>query len=201
SFAGIGTEGLGAGNPANQESIFASLAGPVMGPFAVLVSIAVLSSSLSSLQATMVSPSRTILAMGHYGALPEKYGRVSPRYKSPSVAAVTSAGAAIIFYVVMRLLSEDALWDTITAPGLIVCFYYGITGLACICYFPRRLFASAPPFFFLFLFPLGGGLPLLVICLTTALDSLDPDYGSGSSVFGAGLVSVLGIGVLAPGVV
>ena len=41
-FAGIGTEGLGAGNPDNQESIFAALAGPVMGPFALLMSIAIL---------------------------------------------------------------------------------------------------------------------------------------------------------------
>ncbi|WP_209326055.1 APC family permease [Brevibacterium renqingii] len=201
SFAGVGSEGLGAGNPDNQESIFASLAGPVMGPFAVLVSIAVLSSSLSSLQATMVSPSRTILAMGHYGALPEKYGRISRRYKSPSVATITSAGAAIIFYVVMRLLSENALWDTITALGLMVCFYYGITGLACIWYFRRTLFTSAHTLFFRFLFPLIGGVTLLIIFFTTAIDSLDPDYGSGSSVFGIGLVFVLGIGVLLLGVV
>ncbi|WP_209372739.1 APC family permease [Brevibacterium renqingii] len=201
SFAGVGSEGLGAGNPDNQESIFASLAGPVMGPFAMLVSIAVLSSSLSSLQATMVSPSRTILAMGHYGALPEKYGRISRRYKSPSVATITSAGAAIIFYVVMRLLSENALWDTITALGLMVCFYYGITGLACIWYFRRTLFTSAHTLFFRFLFPLIGGVTLLIIFFTTAIDSLDPDYGSGSSVFGIGLVFVLGIGVLLLGVV
>ncbi|RBP64719.1 amino acid/polyamine/organocation transporter (APC superfamily) [Brevibacterium sanguinis] len=201
SFAGVGTEGLGAGNPDNQESIFAALAGPVMGPFAILVSIAVLSSSIASLQSTMVSPSRTILAMGHYRALPEKYGRVSPRYKSPSVATVTSAGAAIVFYVVMRLLSENALWDTITALGLMVCFYYGITGLACIWYFRTSLFASAKNVFFRFLFPLLGGVTLLVIFVTTAIDSMDPAYGSGSSVFGIGLVFVLGIGVLLLGVV
>ncbi|HCG56758.1 MULTISPECIES: APC family permease [Brevibacterium] len=201
SFAGVGTGGLGAGNPENQESIFAALAGPVMGPFAVLVSIAVLSSSVASLQSTMVSPSRTILAMGHYGALPKKYGNISPRYKSPSVATVTSAGAAIIFYVVMRLLSENALWDTITALGLMVCFYYGITGLACIWYFRRSLFTGVKSFFFRFLFPLVGGVTLLVIFVTTAIDSLDPDYGSGSSVFGIGLVFVLGIGVLLLGVI
>lgn len=201
SFAGVGTEGLGAGNPENQESIFASLAGPVMGPFAVLVSIAVLSSSLAPLQSTMVSPSRTILAMGPYGALPRKYGSISPRYKSPSVATITSAGAAIAFYVIMRLLSEDALWDTITALGLMVCFCYGITGLACIWYFRRSLLASPRNIVSRFLFPLIGGVTLLIIFVTTAVDSLDPDYGSGSSVFGIGLVFVHGIGVLALGVV
>ncbi len=201
SYAGVGTEGLGAGNPENQESIFAALAGPIMGPFAIIVSIAVLSSSLASLQSTMVSPSRTILAMGHYGALPKRYGNVSPRFKSPSVATITSAAAAIIFYVVMRPLSENALWDTITALGLMVCFYYGITGLACTWYFRKSLFVSARTVFFRFLFPLIGGVTLLVIFVRTAIDSLDPAYGSGSSVFGIGLVFVLGIGVLLLGVV
>ncbi|MCM1012388.1 MULTISPECIES: APC family permease [unclassified Brevibacterium] len=201
AYAGVGTEGLGAGNPENQESIFAALASPIMGPFAIIVSIAVLSSSLASLQSTMVSPSRTILAMGHYGALPKRYGNVSPRFKSPSVATITSAAAAIIFYVVMRLLSENALWDTITALGLMVCFYYGVTGLACTWYFRRSLFLSARTVFFRFLFPLLGGLTLLVIFVRTAIDSLDPSYGSGSSVFGIGLVFVLGIGVLLLGVV
>lgn len=201
AFAGVGTTGLGAGNPDNQESIFATLAGPVMGPFAVLISIAVLSSSVASLQSTMVSPSRTLLAMGHYGALPKKYGNISPRYKSPSVATIASAAAAIIFYVVMRLLSENALWDTITALGLMVCFYYGVTGMACIWYFRKSLFSSARNFFFRFLFPLIGGVTLLVIFVTTAVESTNPDYGSGSSVFGIGLVFVLGIGVLLLGVV
>src|SRR5699024_9423525 len=108
----------------------------------------------------------------------------------------TSAGAAIIFYVVMRLLSENALWDTITALGLMVCFYYGITGLACIWYFRRTLFTSARTFFFRFLFPLIGGVTLLVIFVTPAIDSLSPYYGSGSSFFGVGFVFVLCICVL-----
>ncbi|MCG2969007.1 hypothetical protein KZ292_27580, partial [Escherichia coli] len=70
-YAGIGTEGLGAGNPENQESIFAVLSGPVMGPLAILMSLAILSSSAASLQSTLVSPARTILSMGYYKALPE----------------------------------------------------------------------------------------------------------------------------------
>ncbi|WP_271986122.1 APC family permease [Pseudoclavibacter terrae] len=212
-FAGIGTEGLGAGNPDNQESIFAALAGPVMGPFALLMSLAILSSSAASLQSTMVSPSRTILAMGHYGALPKRFADVSPRFKSPSVATLASAIAAVVFYVVMRLLSENALWDTIAALGLMICFYYGVTGLACVWYFRHSLFASARNFFFRFLFPLLGGIVLLYFFYETAVASLSPSFGSGSAIFatsydadgiaqdGIGLVFVLGIGVLLLGVV
>ena len=61
SWAGIGSEGLGAGNPDNQESIFAVLAGPILGPFAVIMSSAILVSSLASLQSTMVSPALSLI--------------------------------------------------------------------------------------------------------------------------------------------
>ena len=201
SYAGVGDTGLGAGNPENQESIFAVLSGPIMGPFAILMSLAILSSSAASLQSTMVSPARTILAMGYYKALPERFGNVSPRFMSPSVATITAGVAAAAFYVVTRLLSENALWDTITALGMMICFYYGVTALACVWYFRRELFASARNIVFKFLAPLVGGVVLLVMFFSTARDSMSPDYGSGSNVGGLGMVFILGMGVLMLGVV
>ncbi|WP_159800823.1 APC family permease [Arthrobacter zhaoguopingii] len=201
SFAGVGDGELGAGNPDNQGSIFAALAGPVMGPFAILMSMAVLSSSASSLQSTFVSPARTLLAMGHYDALPPKYGTVSPRYKSPRYATVAAAVAAAGFYVVTRVLSENALWDTITALGMMICFYYGVTALACVWYFRAEAFRGAGNFLSKFLAPLLGGVILLVMFVKTAIDSMDPAYGSGSEVGGIGMVFILGIGVLLLGAV
>lgn len=201
AYAGVGSEGLGAGNPDNQGSIFAVLAGPVMGPFAILMSLAILSSSAASLQSTFVSPARTLLAMGHYRALPRAFGRVSPAYQSPSYATVAAAIAAGGFYVVTRIVSENALWDTITALGMMICFYYGITALACVWYFRAEVFAGPKAFLFRFLAPLVGGVVLLVMFVKTAYDSLDPDYGSGSSIGGVGLVFILGMGVILLGVV
>ncbi|WP_411732601.1 APC family permease [Paeniglutamicibacter sp.] len=200
AYAGVGETGLGAGNPENQESIFAVLAGPVMGPFAILMSLAILSSSAASLQSTLVSPARTLLAMGYYKALPETFGRISPRFMSPSVATITAGAASAGFYVITRLLSENALWDTITALGLMICFYYGVTALACVWYFRREAFDSLRNVFFRFLAPLLGGVILLVMFVSTARDSMDPDYGSGSNIGGLGMVFVLGVGVLLLGV-
>ena len=200
AWAGIGSEGLGAGNPDNQESLFAVLSGPVMGPFALLMSIAIMSSSFASLQSTMISPSRTLLAMGYYRALPPVFSRISPRFRTPSAATIASAVAAGGFYTITRLLSENALWDTIAALGLMICFYYGITALACVWYFRRELFATPRNVVFKFLFPLVGGVVLLVMFFQTAVDSISPDYGSGSSIAGVGMVFVLGMGVLVLGV-
>ena len=61
-----------------------------MGPFAILMSLAILSSSAASLQSTLVSPARTLLAMGHYEALPHKFGTVSPTYGSPGYATIAA---------------------------------------------------------------------------------------------------------------
>ncbi|TAP28246.1 MULTISPECIES: APC family permease [Micrococcaceae] len=200
-WAGVGTTGLGAGNPENQESIFAVLSGPVMGPLALLMSLAILSSSAASLQSTMVSPARTLLAMGYYKALPTSFAKISPRFMSPSVATFVTAAAAAVFYVVTRLVSENALWDTITALGLMICFYYGLTALACVWYFRAELFSSARNVIFKFLAPLIGGVVLLVLFFATAFESMDPDYGSGSNIGGVGMVFILGVGVLLLGVV
>ncbi|WP_432562362.1 APC family permease [Kineococcus sp. SYSU DK003] len=201
SYSGTGSEGLGLGNEEIQENIFAVLAGPVMGPVAVLMSLAVLASSAASLQSTFISPARTMLAMGYYGALPPEYARVSRRFQSPGYATVVAAVVASVFYAVMRVLSEDVLWDTISALGMMVCFYYGITALACVWYFRGSWRGNPKAFLSTCLAPLVGGVLLLVFFVQTAVDSMDPAYGSGSQVFGIGLVFLLGAGVLALGVV
>jgi amino acid transporter len=165
------------------------------------VSLAVLTSSASSLQSTFVSPARTLLAMGHYRALPERFASVHPRFFTPGFATIVSAVVASVFYAVLRAISENALWDTITALGMMICFYYGLTAFGCVWYFRKQWFDSARSFFFTFLFPLVGGVILAVLFVSTLVDSMDPDYGSGSAVGGVGLVFVLGVAVIGIGIV
>ncbi len=49
--------------------------------------------------------------------------------------------------------------------------------------------------------PLLGGILLAAVFIKTTFDTWDPDYGTGSSIFGIGSVFVLGIGLLIVGVV
>ncbi|MDO5672529.1 MAG: APC family permease [Actinomycetaceae bacterium] len=201
SYAGVGDEGIGLGNPAIQENVFFALATPVLGTGAILMSLAVLSSSAASLQSTFVSPARTLLAMGHYGAISPKFARVSPRFFTPSYATFVSAIVASVFYAVMRVLSENVLWDTIATLGIMIAFYYGLTAFACVWYFRKQWFASARNFFFQFLFPLIGGIILFILLVQTMVESIDPAFGSGSQIGGIGLVFILGMLMLGAGVV
>lgn len=200
-FAGVGTGELGLGNEGIQSNVFFYLSGPILGPLAFLVSLAVLTSSASSLQSTFVSPARTLLAMGHYGALPPAFARVTPRFFTPGFATIVSAAVAAGFYAVMRFISNDVLQDTILTLGMMICFYYGLTAFACVWYFRKQWFDSVRNVFFTFLFPLVGGVTLAVLFVTTLIDSMNPDYGSGSSLFGLGLVFVLGATIIVLGIV
>ncbi|WP_083587314.1 APC family permease [Agrococcus sp. Marseille-P2731] len=201
SYAGVGEGEFGLGNTDIQDNVFFALAGPILGPLAVLVSLAVLMSSAASLQSTFVSPARTLLAMGHYGALPAPFARVTERFKSPGFATLVASAVASGFYAIMRFISENVLWDTITALGMMICFYYGLTAFAAVWYFRRTWFTSWRTALYRLVFPLLGGLVLAVLFVTTLIDSMSPDYGSGSSIGGLGLVFVLGVVTLGIGVV
>ncbi|MFT0762216.1 APC family permease [Actinomyces sp. F1_1611] len=201
AFAGLGDTGIGLGNPDIQENVFFALSGPVLGPLAMLMSLAILSSSAASLQSTFVSPARTLLAMGHYGALPKKFATISPRFYTPSYATLVSALGASIFYAFMRVVSEKVLWDTVETLGAMICFYYGLTAFAAVWYFRRQWFNSVRDFFFKLAAPGIGGLTLLILLVMTLRESIDPDYGSGSQLFGLGLVFVLTLVLILSGVV
>lgn len=201
-YAGVGTEGTGLGNPETEDNVLAALAGPVMGPgLAFLLFLAVVASSASSLQTTFLPTTRTMLAMGTYGALPQRLAEVHPRFRAPSTATLVAGAATAAFYVGMTLISENVLIDTIYALGLMICFYYGLTAYACVWYFRHELRRSARDLVFKGVLPLLGALMLTAVFVQTAVDTLDPAYGSGSSVFGVGSVFVVGIGLLLLGVV
>ena len=149
----------------------------------------------------MVGPARTLLAMGHSGALPKKYAQVTPRFFTPGYATIASAVAAGGFYAIMRFVSEDALWDTIAALGIMICFYYGVTAFACVWYFRRQWFDSVRNTFFTFLFPLIGGIMLLGLFILSMGEAWRGELGSDAEVLGMSLVFVLGMGVILLGVV
>lgn len=202
AFAGVGDTGTGLMTPAIQENVFAALAHPVMGPAALLLFLAILVSAMASINSTAISPARTLLAMAHYGAMPQKLKKIHPKYKSPYVALIASSIVASAFYAVMRAISYNALWDTITSLGIMVCFYYGLTALSSAWYFRKTAFQNGPwSGISKVVMPGLGGLILLLVFVQTMADSTDPGFGSGSEVGGIGLVFILGVVVLLSGVV
>lgn len=202
AYAGIGEGETGLGNTAIAENVFAALAHPVMGPAAIFLSLAILVSAMASINSTAISPARTLLAMSHYGALPKSIKKIHPKHKSPYVALMWSSVVASVFYAIMRFISEDVLWDTITALGMMVCFYYGITALASTWYFRKiGMREGLGALISKVILPGLGGVLLLIVFIQTTVDSMDPAFGSGSEIGGIGLVGIIGVVVLGLGVI
>ena len=167
----------------------------------LLLFLAVLASSASSLQATFVPGARTMLAMSVYKALPDRLSRIHPTNRIPSHATLLAGVGTAIFYTLMTLVSEDVLVDTILSLGLMICFYYGLPALAAAWYFRRESVRSVKQFLLKGVGPVLGGLTLAAVFLKLAVDAKDPAYGSGGSILGLGTVFVLGVGTLLLGVV
>ncbi len=204
-LVGIATQMYAGATLANEEiadNIFGYLAEPVLGqPLDLFLYLAVLVSAASSLITTFLPTSRTLLAMASYRALPARFGILHEKYRTPIVAVLAAGIGAGTFYTVLTILSENVLTDTILALGILICFYYGLTAFGCIWYFRQELFTSAFNFVFKFLFPLLGGLGLFSVLIITLRDSASPDYGSGASIGGVGLVLILGVSLILIGVV
>jgi amino acid transporter len=200
-YAGTGTTGIGLNNDGN-DNFFATLADPVLGShLGILMFIAVLASSIASLQTTFIPVARTLLAMSAYEAVPKVFSRVHPRFKTPGFATVTAGVATSVFYTAMTILSENVLTDTIYALGLMICFYYSLTAFSCVWYFRKDLPRSAHELMVKGVMPLLGGIMLGAIFIKTLVDVADPNYGDGNQIGGVGSVFVIGVGILVLGAV
>lgn len=200
AYAGLGQTGLGLGSESNADDVFFALKDSIFGPWAWLLVVAVMISAISSTQTTILPTARGTLAMAAYKALPERFGKVHPRFQTPGFATFVMGTVSIVFYVGMTLISENILADTILSLGLAIAFYYGITGYACVWFFRRDLLRSAREFFFKGLFPLLGALMLSAVFVQSLFDMIQPDYGY-TVLFGVGGVFVVGVGALLMGVV
>ena len=69
---------------------------------------------------------------------------------------------------------RDMLYDSIAALGLMIAFYYGLTGYACAIYYRREIFSSVEAFVAAGLLPFLGGAMLTYIIVKSVMDFIDP---------------------------
>ena len=198
SFAGTGWL---AGNADEEEAVFALLSAEVLGGWDWVVLLAVATSAIASTQTTIIPASRTALSMARRAALPRRFGSISPAYRTPDVSTWWVAAVGIAWYVVVGLISENALYDSITGLSLLIAFYYALTGIACAVYFRRRLLGSVRAFLLLGVGPLIGAAMLGWLLVLSVRDLADAENSyTGQAWLGVGPPLVIGVVVMAAGV-
>ncbi len=212
AFAGVGTEGIGLGNDENSADVFAAI-GPhlfgesVLGHIGLLLlSASILTSASASTQTTILPTARTTLSMGVYKALPESFAKIHRRYLTPSVSTIVMGVVSIAFYVLFTLISANLLSALIGSVGLMIAFYYGLTGFACTWFYRKTLNSSLRDLMMRGLVPLLGGLLLTVVFIYGLIQYAKPDWltddnDENVTIFGFGAVAVVGIGALVLGLI
>jgi amino acid transporter len=188
---------------ANVNDVLKPLGQGVFGsPWYKLLIIAVLTSASASTQTTILPTARTTLSMAKWRAIPDAFGKIHPRYLTPTVSTLGMGALSAVWTAFLILVdtSGNVLNDSITALGFAVCFYYGFTGLACGWYFRRELFKSLRGFVLAGLMPVLGGAMMAFIFVKAWIVESNPDYNYSAPWFGIQVPIVIGIGSLLLGV-
>ena len=167
AFAGVGKTGIGLANPAHLTDVLSVQGTAVFGSawigslFAHLLLLMVLSSAAASTQTTILPTARTVLSMSVYKAVPDAFGTMHKKYLTPTVATVVMGGVSIVMYALMNYLSGGyVIADSVTAIGVWIAFYYGLTGWTCLWYYRKVLTRSSRDLLMKGVLPGLGGLIL-----------------------------------------
>ena len=212
AFAGVGETDAGLGNPDNSADVFAAIGPALFGDSFIghigllLLSATILTSASASTQTTILPTARTTLSMGVYKALPTSFAKIHRKYLTPTTSTIVMGAVSIFFYVLFTLISSSLLLALIGSVGLMIAFYYGLTGFVCVWYYRKTFTSSARNFLMRCVVPLLGGVMLTVVFVYgliqyAKVDNLVDDDGNNVTIFGFGAVAVVGIGALVLGVI
>jgi amino acid transporter len=214
SFAGLGTKGIGLGNPANENDVLSGLGHAVFGTSGIgsvlthLLLLMVLSSAAASTQTTILPTARTSLSMAVYKSIPSSFAKIHRRHLTPTVSTLTMGGISIVLYVIMNYVSAGTvIADSVSALGVMIAFYYGLTGFSCVWYYRNTFTESTRNLFMRGILPLIGGVILWFVMVWSLYHDWNPanSYTSWTMQFPPhwhmGGVFVIDIGTLILGVV
>jgi amino acid transporter len=162
----------------------------VPGAGGKLLIIAVMLSTIATLETTLIQVSRSLFAMGRDNTVPTAFGRVHPTRQTPVFATGVVAVVSLVLFVVSNFLGSvaDVLSAAISALGLQIAFYYGLAALAVVFAYRKVLFRSVSNMVFIGLWPLLGSVFMFWV-FVESLPELD------------GTTKAVGLGALALGLI
>jgi amino acid transporter len=185
SFAGVGAKGIGLANP-NVTDVFANLGHAVFGAtgagpvFYHLLILMVLTSAAASTQTTILPTARTALSMAVYKAIPGQFAKMHRANMIPTVATITMGAVSVVLYAAMNYMAGGSIIsDSVTAIGIYIAFYYGLTGFTSAWYYRKVLTRSSRDLWMKGILPALGGVMLYVAMGWSIWQ--DWDFASGNS--------------------
>ncbi len=130
------------------------------GPGGKLMVIAVMLSTIATLETTLIQVTRSLFAMSREQTLPKFFGNILPGRQTPWIATIAVAIVSLGLFIGSTYIGSVSkiLTDAISAIGLQVCVYYGLAGLTVVVAFRKALFRSVRNLLMIGVWPLVGAL-------------------------------------------
>lgn len=130
------------------------------GPGGKILIVAVMLSTIATLETTLIQVSRTLFAMGRDRTIPSAFGNVHPRWQTPWVATLAVGGVALVLFVASNAVGSvgTIMGDAVQAIGLQIAVYYALAGIAVVVAYRKTLTHSVKNFVFIGVWPLAGAL-------------------------------------------
>jgi amino acid transporter len=144
---------------ANSGDILSVLGSRVWpGAGGKLLILAVMLSTIATLETTLIQVTRSLFAMSRERTLPAIFGRIHPTWQTPWISTLVVAAISLVLFVVSNLVGSvsTVLSDAISAIGLQIAIYYALAALAAVVAFHRHVFASLSNFVLMGVLPLLG---------------------------------------------
>ena len=134
-----------------------------------LIVIAVILSTIATLETTLIQVTRTMFAMGRDNTLPKALGTVHRVRKTPLVATGVVTVISLLLFVGSQSIGsvDNILTDGINAIGLQICIYYCLAGLAVVVLYRKQILLSPTNFIFMGLWPMIGALFMACLLYTS----------------------------------
>ena len=134
-------------------------------PLSYFMVIAVLASTVATTQTTLLPATRLTFSMARDGVFPSVFGKIHARWQTPWLGTLIVGGISTVGILLTTFNSNinTTFQGMISNIGVLIAFYYGVTGIACAWAFRKSL--TKPPQMILLagILPAASGVFLLWI--------------------------------------
>lgn len=172
----------------NAAAVLPALGNAVLpAPWGNIAILAVLLSTLGTIETQTIQMTRTLFSMGRDRVLHEKFGEIHHKFETPWLAGTV---VAVISFIAIWISSysesiNSLMLTLISAISVMVAFYYGMTGIACAWYYRRTLHLDWRHTLTRGAWPIGSAIFLLIVAAFQF-----PELGLETSLITVGAIAV-----------
>jgi amino acid transporter len=156
-------------------------------PWSYMAVIAVLLSTIGTLETSFLQFTRTMFAKGRGGALHPRYARLHPEWQTPWVAGALLTAFGLVLLLLSSFLPtvNQMMRDAVNAIGFQAAFYYGLASFACAWGSGRAALKSPGKLIMLVLWPLASALFLAFVAIYSI-----PTFDRVTNIIGLGGIAI-----------